>query len=181
MKIVPLALADVLLLEPAIFSDARGFFFESFNERVFHEATGNTVRFVQDNHTRSAKNVLRGLHYQIKQPQGKLVRVVRGEIFDVAVDLRRSSPTFGRWLSTNLSAENRQILWLPRGFAHGFLTLSDNAEVLYKTTDYWALEHERTLAWDDPDLAISWPLSGPLIFADKDRSGKSLRNIEVFA
>jgi dTDP-4-dehydrorhamnose 3,5-epimerase len=160
MKVTPCAIADVLLIEPKVFGDERGFFFESFNQRAFNEATGLTVNFVQDNHSRSARHVLRGLHYQIRQPQGKLVRVVAGEVFDVAVDLRRSSPTFGRWVGAVLSAENKKQLWLPPGMAHGFLVLSDYAEFLYKTTDYWAPEHERCIAWNDPTLAIAWPTLG---------------------
>lgn len=180
---IPTAIADVLILAPKVFGDARGFFFESYNEREFAELTGikQAVRFVQDNHSRSAHNVLRGLHYQIRQPQGKLVRVVSGEVFDVVVDLRRASPTFGKWVGTTLSAQNRRQLWVPAGFAHGFLVTSDAAEVLYKTTDYWAQEHERCLAWDDPALAIPWPLDGPPVLSDKDRRGSPLADAEVYA
>jgi dTDP-4-dehydrorhamnose 3,5-epimerase len=160
----------VLLIEPKVFGDARGFFFESYNARGLAEA-GVTATFVQDNHSRSGRNVLRGLHYQIEHAQGKLVRVIEGEVFDVAVDLRRSSPTFGRWVGDHLSAANRRMLWVPPGFAHGFLVLSDSAEFLYKTTDYWYPEHERTLLWDDPALAISWPLAGRPVLAAKDAAG----------
>ena len=181
MKITPASIPNVLVIEPDVFHDTRGFFFESFNERKWRELTGIAEPFVQDNHTQSKKNVLRGLHYQIKQPQGKLVRVVRGEIFDVAVDLRRSSPTFGRWLGTTLSASNKRLLWLPKGFAHGFLSLSDETDVLYKTTDYWAPEYERTIAWDDPDLAISWPLTHAPTLADKDRNAPQFTSAETFA
>jgi dTDP-4-dehydrorhamnose 3,5-epimerase len=171
---------DVLLLEPKIFGDERGFFFESFNQRRFEEIVGRQVHFVQDNQSRSAKNVLRGLHYQIRQPQGKLVRVLAGELLDVAVDIRRYSPRFGQWTSAVLSAENKHQLWVPSGFAHGFLVLSDYAEVLYKTTDYWAPEHERCIAWNDPTLAIDWPLSGDPILSSKDREGVPLDAAEVF-
>lgn len=174
MKITPTAIPEVLLIEPKVFGDARGFFFESFNLRVFQQATGLAPSFVQDNHSRSAKNVLRGLHYQIKQPQGKLVRVVAGAVFDVAVDIRRGSPTFGQWVGDILSAENRKQLWIPPGFAHGFLVLSDSAECLYKTTDYWAPEHERCIRWDDPQLAIEWPLQGQPALSAKDAAGVRL-------
>jgi dTDP-4-dehydrorhamnose 3,5-epimerase len=182
LKAVATALPGVLILEPAVFGDARGFFFESFNSRRFTELTGVQASFVQDNHSRSARNVLRGLHYQIRQPQGKLVRVVAGEVFDVAVDIRRGSPTFGRWEGVVLSAENRRQLWIPEGFAHGFLVLSAYAEFLYKTTDYWAPEHERCIAWNDPDLAIGWPLGGaaPSLSA-KDANGIALTAAETFA
>lgn len=169
----------MLLLEPKVFGDERGFFFESWNERAFAVA-GIGARFVQDNHSRSAKNVLRGLHYQIRQPQGKLVRVIAGEVFDVAVDIRRSSPDFGRWTGVRLSAENKAMAWIPPGFAHGFTVLSGHADVLYKTTDYYAPEHERTIAWDDPDIGIEWPLSGRAIVSAKDAAGASLRDAEVF-
>jgi dTDP-4-dehydrorhamnose 3,5-epimerase len=164
-----------MLIEPKVFGDDRGFFFESFNQRVFMENTGLALNFVQDNHSRSARNVLRGLHYQIKQPQGKLVRVTTGEVFDVAVDIRRGSPTFGRWFGHILSAENKKQLWIPPDFAHGFLVLSDFAEFLYKTTDYWAPEHERCIRWDDPTLAIDWPLEhGHPALSAKDATGLSL-------
>ncbi len=180
MRVAPTAIADVLLIEPKVFADERGFFFESFNERAFAQATGIAVTFVQDNHSRSVKNTLRGLHYQIRQPQGKLVRVIAGEIFDVVVDLRRSSPTFGKWVGHNLSADNKNIVWIPAGFAHGFAVLSEYADFLYKTTDYWAPQHERTLLWNDPDLAIAWPLAGEPILTAKDRAGKRLSEAEVF-
>ncbi|MGB3434593.1 dTDP-4-dehydrorhamnose 3,5-epimerase [Achromobacter sp.] len=171
MKATPLAIPDVLLLEPRVLGDERGFFFESFNQAVFEAATGLRRNFVQDNHSRSAQGVLRGLHYQIEQPQGKLMRVCMGEIFDVAVDLRQGSPTYGKWVGTLLSAENKRQVWIPEGFAHGFLTLSEFAEVLYKTTDYYAPQHERCIRWDDPQLAIAWPcLQAPLL-SEKDRNG----------
>lgn len=174
-------LPGLLVLEPRVFGDARGFFFESYNQRNFAEVTGFSQNFVQDNHSRSARNVLRGLHYQIKQPQAKLVRVVAGEVFDVAVDIRRSSPTFGKWFGTTLSAENKKMMWIPEGFAHGFLVLSDFAEFLYKTSDYWAPEHERSIAWNDGELGIAWPLHGEPVLSDKDRTGKALSEAEVFA
>ena len=174
------AIADVLLLEPKLFGDARGFFYESYNRRTFTQATGLDVEFVQDNHSRSSKNVLRGLHYQLRQPQGKLVRVTAGEIWDVAVDLRRSSPTFGRWASATLSAKSSRMLWVPAGFAHGFLVLSDHAEVQYKATDYYAPAHERTLLWNDPALAIDWPLAGEPVMTDKDRRGMPLDAAETY-
>lgn len=180
MKATRLAIPDVVMFEPRVFGDDRGFFFESFNQRQFDEAVGRKVTFVQDNHSRSVKNVLRGMHYQIKQPQGKLVRVVHGEVFDVAVDLRRSSPDFGKWVGVHLSAENRRQLWVPEGFAHGFLVISDSAEFLYKTTDYWYPEHERSIVWNDPDIAIAWPLSGLPILATKDAAGKRLVESDVF-
>lgn len=181
MKASKTLLDGLLLLEPRVFGDARGFFFESFNARVFEEATGVQTAFVQDNHSRSAKNVLRGLHYQLQRPQGKLVRVTAGEVFDVAVDIRRDSSTFGRWHGQHLSAENKLELWIPPGFAHGFQVLSDFAEFLYKTTDYWAPEHERCIAWNDADLAIDWPLNGvaPLVSA-RDAQGTAFKNAEVF-
>lgn len=181
MKAVPAGISDVLILEPKVFGDERGFFFESYNRRVFAEVTGLDAEFVQDNHSRSARNVLRGLHYQIKQPQGKLVRVVAGEVFDVVVDIRRGSSSFGQWMATTLSAGNRRMLWVPPGFAHGFVVTSDYAEVLYKTTDYWAPEHERCILWNDPDLAIAWPLAGKPALSDKDARGVRLREAEVFA
>lgn len=172
MKVTPCAIADVLLIEPKVFGDARGFFFESFNLRTFREASGLVVDFVQDNHSRSARNVLRGLHYQLHQPQGKLVRVVAGEVFDVAVDIRPHSSTFGRWAGHFLSGDNKHQLWVPPGLAHGFVVLSDTAEFLYKTTDYYAPEHERCIAWNDPTLAIEWPeLNGPPQLSAKDAAG----------
>ncbi|HEX8988887.1 MAG TPA: dTDP-4-dehydrorhamnose 3,5-epimerase [Rhodocyclaceae bacterium] len=181
MRLVPSDdIPDVLLIEPKVFGDQRGFFFESWNRRSF-AALGLDIDFVQDNHSRSAKNVLRGLHYQIKHPQGKLVRAIVGEIFDVAVDLRRSSPTFGKWTGFTLSAENRRMAWIPPGFAHGFCVVSESAEFLYKTTDYWSPEHERSLAWDDPALAIPWPLSGAPILAAKDANGLRLAEAETYA
>ena len=160
MKATRLAIPEVVLIEPKVFGDARGFFFESYNQRAFNEATGTDFQFVQDNHSRSAKGVLRGLHYQLRQPQGKLVRVVQGAVFDVAVDIRKSSPTFGQWVGVELSADNHRQLWVPPGFAHGFLVLSESAEFLYKTTDYYAPQHERCIAWNDPTLAIAWPDMG---------------------
>lgn len=181
MKTIPTAIADVLIIEPRVFGDSRGFFFESFNQQSFRKATGQDLNFVQDNHSRSSKGVLRGLHYQIQQPQGKLVRVVRGAVFDVAVDLRQSSPTFGKWVGAELTEENNRQMWVPPGFAHGFLTLSESADFLYKTTDYYAPQFERCIAWDDPTLAIDWPLSGnrPQI-STKDQVGVALAQAEVF-
>ncbi len=172
MKVTPTSIADVLIIEPRVFGDQRGFFLESFNQRQFNDATGTDFNFVQDNHSRSAKNVLRGLHYQVGQPQGKLVRVVRGAVFDVAVDIRKSSPTFGQWFGLELSEENHRQLWVPPGLAHGFLVLSDSAEFLYKTTDYYAPEQERCIVWNDPTLGIAWPLEGgsPLL-SGKDAAG----------
>ncbi|GAB6909963.1 dTDP-4-deoxyrhamnose-3,5-epimerase [Desulfosarcina cetonica] len=181
MKIKPTQIPDVLIVEPTVFGDSRGFFFESYNHRMFQEMTGQTVTFVQDNHSRSELNVLRGLHYQIRQPQGKLVRVVFGEVFDVAVDIRRASPTFGHWTGTYLSAENKRQLWVPPGFAHGFLVTSEAAEFLYKTTDYYAPEHERCIRWDDPDFDIRWPLNGRPQLSAKDEKGVSFKRAEVFA
>jgi dTDP-4-dehydrorhamnose 3,5-epimerase len=180
MKVTPTSIPEVLLLDPQMFGDERGFFFESFNARRFEQHTGLAVNFVQENHSRSARNVLRGLHYQIRQPQGKLVRVVAGAIFDVVVDLRRSSPFFGRWIGVELSAENRRQLWIPPGFAHGFIVTSDSAECLYNTTDYWAPEHERVIRWDDPELAIEWPLRGPPMLSSKDSQGGLLCEAETF-
>ena len=170
----------MLLIEPKVFGDARGFFFEAYNRRGFREATGLDADFVQDNQSQSVRNVLRGLHYQVRQPQGKLVSVVAGEIFDVAVDLRKSSPTFGKWASALLSAGTPRSIWIPPGFAHGFLVLSDQALVLYKTTDYYAPEHERTLAWNDPQLAIRWPLEAVPVMSDKDRRGTPLAAADLF-
>ncbi len=178
MKAVPTEIPEILILEPKVFGDERGFFYESYNERVFREATGVDVRFVQDNHSRSGRGVLRGLHYQVQQAQGKLVRCTVGEVFDVAVDIRRGSPTFGRWVGVHLSAENKRQLWVPAGFAHGFLVLSETAEFLYKTTDYYAPEYERTIIWNDLDLAITWPLTGEPLLSAKDRSGRRLAEAE---
>jgi dTDP-4-dehydrorhamnose 3,5-epimerase len=171
MKVTPTAIPELLLIEPRVFGDARGFFFESFNQRAFQEASGLNLEFVQDNHSRSSQGVLRGLHYQIQQPQGKLVRVVRGRVFDVAVDLRRSAATFGRWVGMELSEENHRQLWIPPGFAHGFMVLSESADFLYKTTDYYAPEHERCVAWDDPKLGIEWPDSVTPRLSAKDATG----------
>jgi len=181
MQLVPSKIPDVLLIEPRVFGDERGFFFESWNRRALAEQ-GLQAEFVQDNHSRSQQGVLRGLHYQIQHPQGKLVRVVVGSVYDVAVDLRRSSPTFGQWVGVELSAENKRMLWIPPGFAHGFYVISEAAEFLYKTTDYWYPEHERTLAWDDPELGIDWPVleTAPRLSA-KDREGSPLADAEVFA
>ncbi len=180
MNVVRSTIPDVLILEPKVFGDDRGFFFESFNERAFAEKTGVSARFVQDNHSRSARDVLRGLHYQIRQPQGKLVRVTAGEIYDVAVDIRRGSPAFGKWTAAVLSAANRKMCWVPPGFAHGFLVVSDHAEVQYKTTDYWAPQHERCIIWNDRELAISWPIKGEPTLSAKDRAGLPLKRAEVF-
>ena len=181
MNVISTSIPDVKLIEPKVFGDARGFFFESFNQKAFNEATGTNHQFVQDNHSRSAKGVLRGLHYQIQQPQGKLVRVVRGAVIDVAVDIRKSSPTFGQWVVEELSEDNHRQLWVPPGFAHGFVVLSEMAEFLYKTTDYYAPAFERCIAWDDPTLAIDWTLSGrePLLSA-KDAQGLPLATAELF-
>jgi len=179
--VIPTAIPDVLVLEPKVFGDARGFFFESFNARDFAETTGVDAQFVQDNHSKSARGVLRGLHYQIEHAQGKLVRVVQGRVFDVAVDLRASSPTFGRWAGSELSAENCRQMWVPPGFAHGFVVLSESAEFLYKTTDYWYPEHERSLAWNDPAIGIEWPIDFAPQLAAKDQAGKLLAQAEVFA
>ncbi len=181
MKATRLAIPDVVLLEPKVFGDDRGFFFESFNQAMFEQVVGKTVSFVQDNHSRSVKNVLRGMHYQIQKPQGKLVRVVQGEVFDVAVDVRKSSPTFGKWVGEHLSAENKKQLWVPEGFAHGFLVLSDMAEFLYKTTDYYAPEFERSLAWNDPDIEIDWPIQINPTLSAKDQVAKKLAEAELFA
>lgn len=180
MKAVSTSLPDVIILEPKVFGDDRGFFFESFNEKHFQEATGVARRFVQDNHSKSAKNVLRGLHYQIQQPQGKLVRVVSGEVFDVVVDIRKSSPMFGQWIGVSLSADNKRQLWIPEGFAHGFFVISESAEFLYKTTEYWAPEHERCLLWNDPAIGVKWPIDIEPLLSVKDQKGKLLRDAEVF-
>lgn len=179
MNLIPTSIPEVLLIEPKVFGDARGFFFESYNKKALEKA-GITAEFVQDNHSRSARHVLRGLHYQIKQPQGKLIRVIQGEVFDVAVDIRRSSPHFGKWVGFNLSAENKCVAWIPPGFAHGFLVLSETAEFLYKTTDYWAPEYERCILWNDPGIDIRWPLDGQPILSAKDRVGKQLKDAELF-
>ena len=181
MKVERTAIPEVLLLEPKVFGDARGYFYESYNRKTFAKTTGLDVEFVQDNHSSSSRNVVRGLHYQVRQAQGKLVRVTAGEIWDVAVDLRRSSPSFGRCVGMKLDAVSRRMLWIPPGFAHGFIVLSDQAEVLYKATDYYAPEHERTLLWNDPALGISWPLSGEPVMTDKDRRGTPLAGAETFA
>lgn len=180
MKAIPQAIPEVLLLEPRVFGDERGFFFESFNQRQFEEAVGRSVSFVQDNHSRSVRNVLRGLHYQVQQPQGKLVRVVQGEVFDVAVDIRRSSPTFGQWVGAILSADNKHQLWVPGGFAHGFVVLSETAEFLYKTTNYYAPEHERSIIWSDQDLSIEWPVDVTPSLSAKDSAGTAFRDAEVY-
>ena len=180
MKVVETSIPDVLIIEPKVFGDERGFFYESFNAAAFEAATGLKRQFVQDNHSKSQRGVLRGLHYQIRQPQGKLVRVVAGEVFDVAVDLRKSSPSFGRWFGTHLSAQNQHQLWIPEGFAHGFVVLSETAEFLYKTTDYYAPEHERSLLWNDPELGIEWPFDEPPQLSAKDQAGKRLSEAELF-
>lgn len=179
MKIIPTEIPDVVVLEPKVFGDERGFFMESYNKRVLAEA-GIHGEFVQDNHSRSAKGVLRGLHYQLQQAQGKLVRVVAGRVFDVAVDLRRSSPTFGRWVGFELSAENKRLAWVPPGFGHGFLVMSDSADFLYKTTDYYAPEHERCIMWNEPTIGIAWPLEGEPQLSVKDRAGVPLKDAEVY-
>ncbi len=180
MKITKTKIKDLLIIEPKVFGDERGFFFESFNSKIFAEKTGLTPNFVQDNHSRSQQNVLRGLHYQIKQPQGKLVRTVIGEIFDVAVDVRKYSLTFGQWVGVNLSAENKKQLWIPEGFAHGFLVLSEVAEVLYKTNDFYAPEYERSILWNDPDIGINWNLKNQPILSKKDEAGLPLTEAELF-
>jgi dTDP-4-dehydrorhamnose 3,5-epimerase len=177
MQIIRTEIPDVLIVEPRVFGDERGFFFESFNQKRWEELTGLATNFVQDNHSRSAKGVLRGLHYQISQPQGKLVRCTLGEVFDVAVDLRRSSPTFGKWVGARLSAENKRQMWIPVGFAHGFLVLSESAEFLYKTTDYYAPEHERAVIWNDPDLGIEWPIEGEPTLSAKDAAAGAFREV----
>lgn len=181
MQIQPTAIPEVLVIEPTVFGDDRGFFYESFNQKHFTEMTGVTRQFIQDNHSKSAKGVLRGLHYQIQQPQGKLVRVTHGEVFDVAVDLRKSSATFGKWIGTRLSAANKRQLWIPEGFAHGFVVLSDNAEFLYKTTDYWAPEFERSILWNDPAIGIDWPFDGEPLLSGKDKVGVLLADADLFA
>jgi dTDP-4-dehydrorhamnose 3,5-epimerase len=181
MKVTPTAIPDVLIFEPKVFGDERGFFYESFNKKAFDEATGTNYQFVQDNHSRSAMGVLRGLHYQIQQSQGKLVRVVRGAVFDVAVDIRKSSPTFGQWVGIELTEGSHKQLWIPPGFAHGFLVLSDSADFLYKTTDYYAPQHERCIAWNDADIDIAWPRAGTPQLSAKDSSGCTLLTAEVFA
>ncbi|KQW96425.1 dTDP-4-dehydrorhamnose 3,5-epimerase [Massilia sp. Root418] len=180
MKIDPTPLEGLLLIEPTVFGDARGYFYESYNARRFTELSGVTAHFVQDNHSRSAKGVLRGMHYQIQQPQGKLVRVTAGAVFDVALDLRRASPTFGQWYGVELSAENKKQLWIPAGFAHGYAVISDMAEFQYKTTDYWAPEFERSVMWNDPEVGIAWPLDGEPLLSAKDKSGVPLAQAETF-
>ena len=180
MKITPTTIPDVLVIEPRVFGDARGFFYESFNQKAFNEATGLNVKFVQDNHSRSAKGVLRGLHYQIQQPQGKLVRVVRGAVFDVAVDIRKGSPTFGKWEGIELSEDNHKQHWIPAGFAHGFLVTSESAEFLYKTTDYYAPEYERCIAWNDQTIGINWPIDQKPNLSAKDQQGLALCVAETF-
>lgn len=180
MNVVEISIPDVLILEPKIFGDGRGFFFESYNEKVFREATGVVAHFVQDNHSRSVRGVLRGLHYQIDQPQGKLVRCTQGEVFDVAVDIRRDSPTFGKWFGAILSEENKRQMWIPPGLAHGFLVLSESADFLYKTTEYYAPQHERAILWNDPDLAIAWPLPGEPLLSVKDAVAPRLSLAEIF-
>ena len=181
MRAIRTAIPDVLVIEPKVFGDARGFFYESWNQRAFSEAVGQQVEFVQDNHSASARNVLRGLHYQVRQTQGKLVRVVSGEVFDVAVDMRRSSRTFGKWVGERLSAENHRMLWVPEGFAHGFVVLSEMAEFLYKATDYYAPEHERSLRWNDPALGIEWPIEGQPLLKPRDAEAPLLAQAETFA
>ncbi len=180
MKVTKTAIPDVLLVEPTVFGDDRGFFYESYNANKWQELTGLQTTFVQDNHSRSSKNVLRGIHYQIQQSQGKLVRAVVGEVFDVAVDLRQSSPTFGKWVGEHLSAENKKSLWVPEGFGHGFLVLSDVAEFLYRTTDFYAPEHERCIAWNDATIAIDWPLDGDPLLSEKDASGSDFSEAEYY-
>ncbi|MFM6062508.1 MAG: dTDP-4-dehydrorhamnose 3,5-epimerase [Microcystis panniformis] len=180
MKVIPTEIPDVLIIEPQVYGDDRGFFLESFNQKDFREKTGVNTTFVQDNHSMSLKNVLRGLHYQIPHPQGKLVRVVNGSVFDVAVDARQSSPTFGQWVSCVLSAENKRIFWVPEGFAHGFIVLSERAEFLYKTTNYYYPQYEKTILWNDADLGIDWPLDTPPILSPKDQAGQPFKSVEVF-
>ena len=180
MKVIESGLGGVILFEPTVHGDSRGFFFESYREDEFRKAAGTERSFVQDNHSRSVRHVLRGLHYQVRQPQGKLVRAILGEVFDVVVDLRRRSPTFGQWLGTTLSADNKRVLWIPEGFAHGFLVTSDVAEVAYKATDYYAPEHERALLWNDPTVGVAWPLSAPPTLSAKDLAGKPLADCDAF-
>jgi len=180
MKVTVTAISEVMLLEPEVFTDARGFFYEGFNQKAFNEACGLEVPFVQDNHSRSTSGVLRGLHYQVRQPQGKLVRVVRGAVFNVAVDLRRSSPTFGKWVGAELSDDNKRQLWVPPGFANGFVVLGEGADLIYKTTDYYSPAHQRCIAWNDPDIGIKWPLTGAPKLSDRDSRGASLDAAEVF-
>ncbi|GAB4524923.1 MAG: dTDP-4-dehydrorhamnose 3,5-epimerase [Pleurocapsa sp.] len=180
MNIIKTKIPDILIIEPQVFGDDRGFFLESFNEAKFQEQTGVKTQFVQDNHSRSGQNVLRGLHYQIKQPQGKLVRVVTGEVLDIAVDIRKSSPTFGQWVGCILSAANKRQLWIPVGFAHGFVVLSETADFLYKTTDYYAPEYERSILWNDPDVGIDWKIAGEPILSAKDKTAKPLKEAEIF-
>ena len=180
MNVIPTHIPDVLIIEPRIFGDDRGFFFESYNEKSFAEKTGISPKFVQDNHSLSLKNVLRGLHYQIQEPQGKLVRAVSGEVLDIAVDIRRSSPTFGQWASCLLSAENKRQFWIPEGFAHGFVVLSDSAEFLYKTTNYYAPQYDRVILWNDPDLGVDWQLKGEPILSAQDQAGKRFKEADLF-
>lgn len=180
MRVIAADIPDVLIIEPRVFGDERGFFYESFNQKIWEKETGLRTMFVQDNHSRSTRNVLRGLHYQISQSQGKLVRVIAGKVFDVAVDIRKSSPTFGKWVGFALSAENKLIMWIPEGFAHGFLVLSDVADFLYKTTDYWMPEYERTIIWNDPDLSIKWPLRGHPVLSSKDSDGLAFKSADCF-
>ncbi|NJP10976.1 MAG: dTDP-4-dehydrorhamnose 3,5-epimerase [Leptolyngbyaceae cyanobacterium RU_5_1] len=180
MNILPTEIPDVLIIEPRVFQDDRGFFLESYNGKAFVEKAGITEQFVQDNHSRSCQNVLRGLHYQIEQVQGKLVRAIMGTVFDVAVDIRKQSPTFGQWVSCLLSAENKRMLWVPAGFAHGFMVVSEVAEVLYKTTDYYAPQHERCILWNDPDLAIDWPITDEPILSPKDKAGKPFKSADLY-
>jgi len=180
MKVTPTAIPDVLVIEPKVFGDARGFFFESFNQRAFNQSTGLNVQFVQDNHSRSAKGVLRGLHYQIQQPQGKLVRALRGAVFDVVVDIRKPSPTFGQWVGVELTEDNHCQVWVPSGFAHGFLVTSESADLLYKTTTYYAPEFERCIAWNDPSIGIQWPQQGEPLMSPRDQSGLLLHDAELF-
>jgi len=180
MNVIATRIPDALIIEPQVFGDDRGFFFESFNQKRWQEQTGTSPRFVQHNHSRSGRNVLRGLHYQVHQPQGKLVRVIRGEVYDVAVDIRRSSATFGQWVGVYLSEENKRQFWVPEGFAHGFLVLSGAADFIYLATDFYAPQHERTIAWNDPDLKIDWPLQGEPVLSDKDRQAPLFRDAEVY-
>lgn len=180
MKVTPTSIPEVLIIEPKVFGDARGFFYESFNQQAFNDATGGRHQFVQDNHSRSSKGVLRGLHYQIEQPQGKLVRVARGAVFDVAVDIRKSSPTFGKWVGVELSEDNHRQMWVPPGFAHGFVVLSETADFLYKTTDYYAPAHERCIIWNDPAIGIEWPMAIEPNLSAKDQQGVLLQDAEIF-